>query len=73
MLVWKESGFDVTDKISVWIEKLEEIQEAVKIHACYIGAQTLADNIELKAFDEDKDVAWVDIDDLPVRIKISRI
>ena len=69
----KESGFDVTDKISVWIEKLEDIEEAVRLHSDYIGSQTLADNIELKAFEEDKDVSWVDIDDLPVRIKISRI
>ena len=69
----KESGFDVTDKISVWIEKLEEIEEAVKIHSDYIASQTLADNIELRAFEESKDVSWVDIDDLPVRIKISSL
>ena len=69
----KESGFDVTDKILVWIEKLDEIEEAVKTHTAYIASQTLANNIELRAFEEDKEVSWVDIDDLPVRIKISRI
>lgn len=69
----KESGFDVTDKITVWIERLEEIEEAVKLHSDYIASQTLADHIELRAFEEDKDVSWVDIDDLPVRIKISRL
>ncbi len=69
----KESGFDVTDKISVWIEKLDDIKEAVKLHANYIASQTLADHVELKEFGEDKDVSWVDIDELPVRIKISRL
>jgi isoleucyl-tRNA synthetase len=69
----KESGFDVTDKISVWIEKIDEIEEAVRIHSDYIGSQTLADSIDLKAFEESKDVNWVDIDDLSVRIKISRV
>ena len=69
----KESGFDVTDKISVWIEKLEQIEEAVRKHTSYIASQTLADQIELRTFDETKEVNWVDIDDLAVRIKISRI
>lgn len=69
----KESGFEVTDKISVWIENLEQIEEAVRKHSDYIASQTLADHIELRAFDETKEVNWVDIDDLAVRIKISRI
>ena len=69
----KESGFDVTDKISVWIERLDEIETAVRRHSAYIASQTLAEHIELKGFDETKEVSWVDIDDLPVRIKISRV
>lgn len=69
----KESGFEVTDKIKVWIEKLDDISEAVKLHASYIGAQTLAESVELKVFEETKDVSWVDIDGLAVRIKITKI
>ncbi|MBN1388362.1 MAG: isoleucine--tRNA ligase [Bacteroidales bacterium] len=68
----KESGFDVTDKIHVSIENLDEIAPAVKKHSAYIGSQTLADHIELSSFEETKDVSWVDIDDIPVRIRIRK-
>ena len=68
----KESGFDVTDKIHVSIENLDEIAPAVRKHSEYIGSQTLADHIELSSFEETKDVSWVDIDDIPVRIRIRK-
>ena len=68
----KDSGFDVTDKIHVVIEDLDEIAGAVKKHSGYIGSQTLADHIELASFEETKDVNWVDIDDKQVRIKIRK-
>jgi isoleucyl-tRNA synthetase len=68
----KESGFDVTDKIHVSIENLDEIAPAVRKHSGYIGSQTLADHIELSSFEETKDVSWVDIDDIPVRIRIRK-
>ncbi len=68
----KESGFDVTDKIHVMIEKLDEIAEAVNRHKDYIASQTLANHIELASFEESKDVSWVDIHDIPVRIRIRK-
>ena len=68
----KESGFDVTDKIHISIENLDEIAPAVRKHSAYIGSQTLADHIELSSFEETKEVSWVDIDDLPVRIRIRK-
>lgn len=68
----KDSGFDVTDKIHVLIENLDEIAGAVKKHSGYIGSQTLADHIGLASFEETKDVNWVDIDDKQVRIKIRK-
>ncbi|MBS0012131.1 MAG: isoleucine--tRNA ligase, partial [Bacteroidales bacterium] len=68
----KESGFDVTDKIHVSIENLEEIADAVRKHSAYISSQTLADHIELSSFEETKEVSWVDIDNLPVRIRIRK-
>ena len=43
----KDSGFDVTDKISVEIQKHDAVNEAVKKHIDYIGSQTLAKNITL--------------------------
>ena len=68
----KDSGFDVTDKIHVMIENLDEIAGAVKKHSWYIGSQTLANHVELASFEETKDVNWVDIDDRQVRIKIRK-
>jgi len=68
----KESGFDVTDKIHVSIENLDGIAPAVRKHSTYISSQTLADHIELSSFEETKDVSWVDIDDIPVRIRIRK-
>ena len=43
----KESGYDVTDKITVYIEDHEYVREAVKRHASYIASQTLATAINL--------------------------
>src|SRR4030065_1796701 len=43
----KESGYDVTDKITVQIEDHEFVREAVKRHATYIGSQTLANAVIL--------------------------
>lgn len=44
----KESGFDVTDKISLKIQKHEAINTAVENFKDYIGTQTLATSIELE-------------------------
>ena len=59
----KDSGFDVTDKIKLSIQKNESLNKAVEKHADYIGAQTLA--IEVKLVDKCNDNAavTVDIDD----------
>jgi isoleucyl-tRNA synthetase len=43
----KESGLDVTDKISLNISKHSEINSAVEKHKGYIGAQTLAVEVNL--------------------------
>ena len=43
----KESGFDVTDKITVLIEDHELLREAIKLHSSYIGSQTLATSVSV--------------------------
>jgi isoleucyl-tRNA synthetase len=43
----KESGFDVTDKIKITIQKHEYIDEAIIKHKEYIVSQTLAKEIDL--------------------------
>lgn len=68
----KDSGFDVTDRISAHIERLPEVEEAMAGFKDYIASQTLAleivldDNVEGGA-----DVEW--LDDRRIKIKLARI
>jgi isoleucyl-tRNA synthetase len=68
----KESGFEVTDKITVMIEEHDMIREAVETHAAYIGAQTLATKVSLVAHVGESDVKVIEIDELPVRVVIRK-
>ncbi|SHF08076.1 Isoleucyl-tRNA synthetase [Mariniphaga anaerophila] len=43
----KDNGFEVTDRISLKIEKHEQINDAVLNHKSYICAQTLATDLQL--------------------------
>lgn len=70
----KESGFDVTDKITVKILKHEAINTALENHKTYIGAQTLAQHIELVDSLTDAEAREVEIDEeIKTLIKLSRI
>ena len=68
----KENGYDVTDKISVLIEARELISEAVRRHASYIGSQTLATRVEVVDRFTDNNVREVEINEMEVRIVVSR-
>jgi len=43
----KDSGFEVTDKIAVFIQRHEAIEKAITTHQQHIANQTLAEKIEL--------------------------
>ncbi|WP_452222728.1 isoleucine--tRNA ligase [Lacinutrix chionoecetis] len=43
----KDSGFEVTDRISVALQKNDQITKAVKTNLEYIKAETLTDNLEI--------------------------
>jgi isoleucyl-tRNA synthetase len=68
----KESGFDVTDKISVLIEDNQIISEAVRRHASYIGSQTLATRVEVVTDLPDDGSREVEINEVQVRMAVSR-
>ncbi len=68
----KESGYDVTDKITVLIEDHNLVREAVKRHSSYIGSQTLATRVEIVTSFPDGNVREVEIDDITIRISVSR-
>lgn len=68
----KESGFDVTDKITVLIEDHEFIREAVRRFSSYISSQTLATRVEVVKSLPDGSVKEVDIDDVAIKMFLSR-
>jgi isoleucyl-tRNA synthetase len=68
----KESGFDVTDKITVLIEDHDLIHEAVNRHASYIGSQTLATKVAIVNNFTDGNVREVEIDGVVVKIVITK-
>jgi len=69
----KESGFDVTDKITVLIEDHDLIREAIIRHSSYIGSQTLATKVVVVNNFTDGNVREVEIDDVVVKISVSRV
>jgi len=70
----KDSGYDVTDKIEIQIEKNEAINEAVLQHGNYISNQTLARDIQLKDRLENNHVNRIDLeDDIFVKIRLEKI
>ena len=70
----KESGFEVTDKIEVLIERHELITDAVNTHGLYIGAQTLALNVSLADSIENNGARRIDIDEnVYINILVTRL
>ncbi len=70
----KESGFDVTDKIRVLIEKHHLINDAIIAHGEYIGSQILAESISLTDDMENNHCKRIDIDDdVTIKIQVSRV
>ncbi len=68
----KESGFDVTDKITVLIEDHDLVREAIKRHAAYIGTQTLATKVAVVNNFTNGNVMEVEINEMAIRISITR-
>jgi isoleucyl-tRNA synthetase len=68
----KESGFDVTDKITVLIEDHDLIREAIKRHAPYIGSQTLATSVSIVPSVRDSNMREIDIDEVMIKILVKK-
>lgn len=67
----KDTGFEVTDKIIVEIEKNESINSGVSEYAEYIASQTLAR--EVKLVDSLPKFTTIEIDDTEIKIYIERL
>ena len=68
----KENGYDVTDKIKIIVEDKNFLKEAVNRHSKYIGTQTLATSIEILPDVDGDDFREIDIDNVNVKVKISK-
>ena len=68
----KESGFDVTDKITVLIEDHDLIREAVNRHSAYIGSQTLATKVVIVNKFTNGYFREVEINEMTVKISVTR-
>ena len=68
----KESGFEVTDKISVEIEATELTTPAVESFADYIAQQTLAVEVNAVATPNGEFVVDSDIDEAPLKIAVTK-
>ena len=69
----KDNGLDVTDKISIKIEKVEAIEEAVADFGNYIATQTLAVGISMcDNLDGDK-IFEEEFDDYKLRMCIEKV
>ena len=70
----KESGFDVTDKIEVLIERHPLLSDAVESHGDYIGSQTLARSVSLADKMDEQISKRIDIDDdVFINIQVTRV
>lgn len=68
----KESGFEVTDKVNITIERNENFDTALEAHNEYICNQTLGTALTLEEkIDSDKSVE-VDIDNIVTKILIEK-
>ena len=68
----KESNFDVTDKIRLYIGKHAQINEAVENFSTYIASQVLAESVNLTDT-TDTNAKEVEIDDMTTYIKIEKV
>jgi isoleucyl-tRNA synthetase len=68
----KETGFDVTDKITVKIEDNDFVREAVNRHSKYIGSQTLATSVSLSECLSGSTVKEVEIDEVVVKVEVVK-
>jgi len=66
----KESKFEVTDKVVVTLQPLEEITEALQNYKEYICNQTLAKDIVLDEKVEGTEIEW---DESTLRIKVAKV
>ena len=69
----KDSGFEVTDKIRLKIEKLDYLNQAIENNYSYICSETLAESLELVDTIENNDKVVIELtDEYKTGVKIEK-
>ena len=68
----KDSGLEVTDKIAVEVETLDELSDSLAVFGDYVAQQVLAVEIKAVAEPAGEFAATTDLDEKPLRIALSR-
>jgi len=66
----KDSGFEVTDKIKVQLQRSGELEEAIKNNDDYIKSETLTETLDF--VDELQNGIEIEFDDIKTKILISK-
>ncbi len=66
----KDSGFEVTDKIKVHLQKNSELEKAVKANEAYIKSETLTETLLFE--DSISNGAEIEFDDIKTKITITK-
>jgi isoleucyl-tRNA synthetase len=70
----KDNGYEVTDKIRVWIEKLEFLDSAIDKNFSYICAEILAESLEIVDRIPDADGITIELtDEFITRVRVQKI
>jgi isoleucyl-tRNA synthetase len=70
----KDNGYNVTDKINIWIQDHPYVKSSVEKHKGYIASQTLANQIELAARVNSNEARNIELEEnINIAIKIERI
>ena len=66
----KESGFEVTDKIKVYLQKNDILEAAVKANEMYIKSETLTESLTFE--NQIENGAEIEFDEIKTRILITK-
>lgn len=69
----KDKGFEVTDKIRLQVQKMQDLDEAIENNFSYICSETLAESFDLVDSIEDNDKLKIELtDEINTYIKIEK-
>ncbi len=69
----KDSGFDVTDKIKLQIQKHDAINKAIEIHKAYIASETLCADLQLVDEIKNENKKLVELDEIQTYMAVQKM